>query len=471
MPDPKTIAIAGASGFVGRYLIEHLSQDRQVIALSRSIRPSDRPNIAWRTCDMFSLLQIEEGLAGADVAVYLAHSMLPSARLTQGRFEDMDLILADNFARAAATAGIQQIVYLGGIVSDDRVLSPHLRSRLEVERALGSYGVPVTTLRASIIVGAGGTSFGMLRRLIENAPILPAPPWTSSRCQPIAIGDVVQLIDGCLGQPWAFHQTYDVAGPDICSYRELMVEAARALGRPVQLVTLPLSPPSRLVTWGVHLITGDPRELVGPLLESLSHSMIAPERDLQDRLDIPGVPLHEMLRRAVDDPPPPEPPTGTRPKPFKNTVRSVQRMPLPVGRDAEWAAQEYMRWLPGAAFTLIQVDVHDQICRFRVIGMTQPLLELAYSPERSTPDRTLFYVTRGLLSAPGNKRGRLEFRQALNKRTMIAAIHDFVPRLPWFIYKYSQAIAHAWVMFLFGQHLGEQPDASSAEAPSSVGAS
>ena len=136
-----TVAIAGASGFVGRALSQYLLPDFRVIGLAR--RPEASPHAAgleWRKCDLFSLLECEQALVGVETAVYLVHSMLPSARLTQGTFPDLDLIIADNFTRSAAKAGVKHIVYLGGLVPDVPVLSRHIQSRLEVEQTLGSRG-------------------------------------------------------------------------------------------------------------------------------------------------------------------------------------------------------------------------------------------------------------------------------------------------------------------------------------------
>ncbi|MFM8230130.1 MAG: NAD-dependent epimerase/dehydratase family protein, partial [Chthoniobacterales bacterium] len=165
-----TVVVAGASGFVGMALLPVLAENFDVVALSRSANP-ELPRVRWTRCDLFSLLQTERALQGADYVVYLVHSMLP-ARLTQARFEDMDFILADNFARSAARAGVKQIVYLGGIIPNDAQLSRHLASRLEVERVLSARGVPVTSLRAGLIVGPRGSSFRIMLRLVRRSPVL-----------------------------------------------------------------------------------------------------------------------------------------------------------------------------------------------------------------------------------------------------------------------------------------------------------
>ena len=139
------VAIAGATGFVGALLLKTLPGDFHVVALRRVSTADKSPSpdgITWKTCDLYSMLQIEKALEGVDTAVYLVHSMLPTARLTQSSFEDADLLLADNFARAAKRAGVKRIIYLGGIIPETSRLSRHLLSRLEVEKALSSQGVP-----------------------------------------------------------------------------------------------------------------------------------------------------------------------------------------------------------------------------------------------------------------------------------------------------------------------------------------
>lgn len=136
-PERATVVLAGGSGFVGQALAARLSERFRVVGLSRSERPPDQHVDEWRKADLFNLRDAERALVGANYAIYLVHSMLPSARLTQGTFEDLDLICADNFARAAKSAGVEQIVFLGGLLPTQRDLSPHLASRVEVEKTLG----------------------------------------------------------------------------------------------------------------------------------------------------------------------------------------------------------------------------------------------------------------------------------------------------------------------------------------------
>ncbi|MCB9540487.1 MAG: NAD(P)H-binding protein [Myxococcales bacterium] len=463
MSDLPTVVVAGAAGFVGRALLDALAGDAHRVGLSRSRRPGvAEDGVEWRACDLFSLLDAERGLAGADLAVYLVHSMLPSAHLTQGRFQDFDLVLADNFARAAAHAGVRRIVYLGGLVPEDGALSAHLQSRLEVERALGAHGVPVTTLRAGLVVGPHGSSSTILTKLVGRLPVMLTPRWTATPTQPIALRDVVELIGYCLRTPETAGGTYDVGAPEVLTYREMMAETARVMGVSRRFVPVPLLTP-RLSTLWVSLVTGASRALVGPLVESLRHPMVCGDRRLQTQAGQTPTPFAEAMRAALQaEQAPAKPRRRRRARSPQRDVRSVQRLPLPPGRDAMWVARAYTRWLPDAFRPMLAVEHEGPRVVFRLRPGGRHLLELTLSEDRSTPDRALLYVTGGALAEvdpTDARRGRLEFRAVLDDRAVVAAVHDFVPRLPWPIYAATQAWAHLAVMHAFGLYLGRQPAA------------
>ena len=163
----QKIVLAGATGFIGRWIIEEFQNDYQIIALSRKkVKRNPNKKIIWRTVDLYSMSSTEKALEDADIAIYLVHSMQPSTRLNQGEFEDTDLLLADNFSRAAQKNKLKQIIYLGGILpKDNHEISSHLLSRYEVEMTLGARDTPLAAIRAGIIIGPGGSSFKIVTNL------------------------------------------------------------------------------------------------------------------------------------------------------------------------------------------------------------------------------------------------------------------------------------------------------------------
>lgn len=488
------VAIAGATGFVGAALRERLAEDYRVIGLTRSPNKAAQQDpgdpVEWRHCDLYSLLQLEEALDGVDFAVYLVHSMLPSSRLTQGTFADLDLVLADNFARAAETSGVRQIVYLSGLLPDDTEdLSRHLRSRWEVEKTLSAHATPVTTLRAGLVVGPGGSSLAILVNLVRRLPAMVLPSWTDSDTQPISLRDVIRAIDLVLGSPEAYTGHFDIGGPAPMSYREMMQRTGDVMGFDRPMVGVPVITPKLSTLW-ISLITGSPRALAGPLVASLRHDMVVTDNPVQRAIAPEALTFEAALDASLDanghllpDPRQSHRRSDDRSIRSARLVRSVQRFDLPSGRTAEWAGMEYMRWLDGFAAQLIRVEVDQpeatqgpspeasgaMTARFFVGPLRKPVLELTYAPDRSQPDRALFYVTGGLLyNADARARARLEFRSVLGGECLIAAIHDFAPRLPWGLYRLTQAVAHLFVMQRFGRHLEKLSDPEAEEDPNSA---
>jgi uncharacterized protein YbjT (DUF2867 family) len=466
-PRRPRVVVAGASGFVGRALLPRLAARFDVVALSRATASDaeDPTGVRWQVCDLFSLRETGIALAGADYAVYLVHSMMPSARLTQGSFADIDLVIADNFARAAEQAGLRQIVYLGGLAPRDGPLSQHLESRLEVERTLGSRGVPVTAVRAGLVVGAGGSSFQILVRLVRRLPLMLCPSWTRTLTQPIALADVVEAIAGVVGAPDAMGAVLEVGGPDVLSYRDMMQRTALLLGKRTRAFSVPFFTPGLSRLW-VTLVTRTPRSLVAPLIQSLRHPMVASRDDLTKRLGRPGLGFEDSVRQALEDEAAsPDVKRETQIATLADerhrlraarTVRSIQRLPLPPHWDAARVAHEYAAWLPRLLWPLIQVDVDSAgSCGFRVRPFRRLLLRLRLEQERSTSDRQLFRIDDGVLvhRRDGVSPGRLEFREVLERRFVLAAIHDYEPALPWAVYSVTQALVHLWVMRRFERHL------------------
>ncbi len=453
MSKPAQVVVAGASGFIGEAVGPLLAPLFSAIGLSRKTRAGVHGYQSFRGCDLFSLAQTEVALEGARYAVYLVHSMTPSAHLTQARFEDLDLLCADNFARAAAKSGVEQIVYLGGILPRTGQLSTHLESRREVEQVLGAYGVPVTTLRAALVIGPGGSSFEILDRLVRRLPVMFTPRWTATLSQPVARADVAHLLAFSVGRTEVYGRTFDVGGPEVLTYRELLVRTAQAAEKRRRIFPVPFLSPRLSRLW-VTLVTGAPKALVAPLIESLEHEMIATGGDelflLASR---EKTPLDAMLKEAVTTPQLEKPKAFQGPpKGGRRLARSVQRMRVPKGRDAAWAVEDHLRFLPklfrGGIRVVLEEDGH--LCHFRSLGVE--LLTLRYDQTQRGSDRQILWVVGGLLSGPDQK-GRLEFRLLPDGETLITAVHDFHPRLPWPLYRATQALAHAFVMRAFAWSL------------------
>ncbi|MFO8233457.1 MAG: NAD(P)H-binding protein [Longimonas sp.] len=474
------VAIAGATGFVGTALRTTLASDYHVRALTRSPARKqsnarrDSP-VEWRHCDLFDPYAVQQALQGVDYVLYLVHSLHASARLTQARAPDLDLLLADNVARAAETQNVKQIITLGGLVPDMDNLPQRLRSRREVENALASCKTPLTALRAGLIVGRGGTWLRMLINLVRRVPIMILPSWTSAKTQPIVRADVVRAIEHVLGTRRHYSATYDLGGPDVMSYREMLKRTARVLGLSRPMGTVPVTSPRLSKLW-VWLFSGAPWALVSPFVDSLRYQAAVDSNPLQEELR-PGMRTFEQgLRSAVDENgrPYPNPRSALRSEDQalmrkQSMVRSVQRLPLPSGYTARDVANQYMRWLPRIGGPLLRCTVaRKRVCRIQLKPLGITLLELSYAPDRSPTGRQLFYVTGGLLARMpdgAHNAGRLEFRRTADGTHILAAIHDFSPMLPWKVYNATQAVAHLLVMNGFGRHLQHLADRRSNAQP------
>ncbi|KAB8028073.1 NAD-dependent epimerase/dehydratase family protein [Fluviispira multicolorata] len=455
MQNKPTIIIAGASGFIGNNLINELSEKYNVKALSRKNLKSDKVN--WVKCDLYNLRETEEAFNGCDYLVYLVHSMNKGTRLTQAEFEDLDLIIADNAAKAAKKSQLKQIIYLGGIIPpNEENLSRHLKSRQEVETILSCSGIPVTRIRAAIIIGAGSTSFKMVFSLVKKLKFMICPKWTNSLSYPVDVDDVVKMISLSIANEETYNETIDAFGPEKLTYIEFMQMTAKSLGLkryiyPISFSTLYLS------KFWVVLITGQYYEIVSPLVDSLKYNMIPKNIKLFQKYIPNPISLKQSLDKAIAKE------KETKKKIIKlskselleNNVRSVQRLFLPDGWNAIDVAQEYTKWLPKFLFFFIRSQIEGEYIHFKLFGIK--LLTLYHSTDRSSLDRQLFYIRGGfLVKKPVFPNARLEFRISPHEQSVVAAIHDFYPSLPWYIYRFTQAVAHALVMELFNKFLREK---------------
>jgi uncharacterized protein YbjT (DUF2867 family) len=238
---------------------------------------------------------LPQALAGVDIAYYLVHS------LDSDDFEQMDAHASKAFGEAAAQAGVRQIVYLGGLGAEDAHLSAHLRSRREVEGLLGAGGVPVTVLRAGIVVGKGGISWELTRQLVKNLPAMVVPKWVSTRTQPIAVDDVVRYLVGVADVPEALGRVFEIGGPDQLSYLEMLEIASEiSSGRRVPIVTVPVLTP-RLSSYWLALVTDVNATTGRNLIDSMGTEVLVTDHSIRDVVPGEPIPYDEAVRRALEE--------------------------------------------------------------------------------------------------------------------------------------------------------------------------
>jgi uncharacterized protein YbjT (DUF2867 family) len=297
------VAVIGATGYVGGRLVPQLiTAGHTVRCLARSPERLDR--VSWRddvevvTADVLDRASLEAAFDGIEAVFYLVHAMGQS-----GDFEQLDRTGAENTRAAAEACGVGHIVYLGGLGRDDAErLSPHLASRHEVGTVLARGRVPVTELRAAVIIGSGSVSFEMLRHLSEVLPVMVCPRWvTRTRCQPIAIADVLHYLVAVLDSGPAASRVLEIGGPDVVTYREMMDRYAAVAGlrRRVVVPVNVLSP--RLSSQWINLVTPLPYQLAKPLVESLVNDVVVrPDRDIRGVIPHEPISFDEAVRRALD---------------------------------------------------------------------------------------------------------------------------------------------------------------------------
>ena len=451
----QNIAIAGATGFIGRWFIDRYKNEFNITALSRKkVANNNQSAVKWKQVDLYSISSTTEALANIDIAIYLVHSMMPSTRLNQGSFEDTDILLADNFSRASEQCNLKQIIYVGGILpKDEYTISKHLQSRYEVEKTLGSRTTPLTSIRAGIIIGPNGSSFRIVQKLVKNLPVMACPEWTKSLNQPIDILDALKIIKSCIGNEKTFNKPLEIGGDQVITYMDLLKITAKKMNKKRLIFSLSFITVGLSKLW-VSLITSTSKFLVSPLIESLKHKMtINPENSIG--FNINYISVEDSVEKALNSKEKiPINPEFVNLKKEKNTVRSVQRIANPSNRSIDFVARIYPIWLKKRFADLLKANYDGKFIKFSFLLI--PLLELKVIKSRSDDNRKLFYITGGWL-VKRTSLGWLEFRSVLNNEYMIAGIHEYVPSLPWYIYKYTQAKLHLIVMKRFEKFLFSVP--------------
>jgi uncharacterized protein YbjT (DUF2867 family) len=286
------VLVAGASGFVGRRLCPALIKaGYDVQAMTRHPESYEGGGAAVYG-DVHDPQTLQEALTGCQAAYYLVHS------LDSPDFERKDADAAWAFAEAAAAAGLQRIVYLGELGDDDDDLSAHLRSRRGVEQLLGSAGVPVTTLRAGIIVGHGGISWELTRQLVAHLPAMITPRWVRTRTQPIAIDDVVRYLVGVLELPEAANRAYDIGGPEVLEYVTMMRRVAQIQGRRFLVMPVPLLTPQLSALW-LALVTDVDTQTAHALVDSMTNEVVVRDDSIRSLVPFDPMGYDEAVRLAL----------------------------------------------------------------------------------------------------------------------------------------------------------------------------
>ncbi len=286
------VAVIGATGTIGRPLVEALARTHDVVGVAR--RPPRDNQVNWIAADATDAVAISSALEGINVVYHLVHS------LGSADFEERDRAAATAVAESAAAVGATQVVYLGGLGEEASELSPHLRSRAETADILAGGAVPLTTLRAAMIVGPGSVAFETILALVERLPVMVCPRWVSVETQPVALADVLTALAGVCGKPAAYGQTFDLGGPEVMTYRTMLERTAHLRGKHPILIEIPFLTP-RLSSLWLHLVTPTNVSVARPLVEGLRIPTVAHDDRIWELVKTRRTTFDESVQAALRD--------------------------------------------------------------------------------------------------------------------------------------------------------------------------
>jgi len=289
------VLVTGATGFIGGRLVPALlERGHDVVALVRDADRYERPDgvdVVER-----DLLDPSTSFPAVDAAYYLVHSMG-----TGDDFAARDRLAARTFVDAADAAGVDRVVYLGGLGGDDDVLSEHLRSRREVEYVLDGGAFDLTTLRAAVVVGDGSASFDIIEQLAARLPVMVTPQWVRTDCQPIFADDVIEYLVGVLDAPGTADDTFEVGGPDVLTYEAMIERTAEILvGRAPFILRVPMLTPRLSARW-LWLVTDVSPSIARPLVDGLRTTVVVTDDRIDDHVRVDRTPFDEAVRRTLGD--------------------------------------------------------------------------------------------------------------------------------------------------------------------------
>jgi len=293
------ILLTGATGYIGKRLLPVILElGHQVVCCVRDKKrfPSEgiylHSGISLLEVDFLKYIQSSEAIKDIDVAYYLIHSMSSNT----GDFEKLEAVSAENFIQLVQQTSAKQIIYLGGI-TNEKILSKHLTSRKNVEDILSKGDIPLTTIKAGIIVGSGSASFEIIRDLVEKLPLMITPRWLDTKCQPIAIRNVLEFLSGVLLKPETFNQSYDIGGPDVLTYKEMLLQFAGVRGLKRYIYTVPVMTP-RLSSYWLYFVTSTSYKLAVNLVHSMKVEVVANDNRLEKLLDIHPITYKDAVKLA-----------------------------------------------------------------------------------------------------------------------------------------------------------------------------
>lgn len=275
------ILLTGANGYIGRRLLPILvMQGHEVICLVRDKRrilleENLIDKVQFYEADLLKSEQLQKLPKDIEAAYYLVHALGSSS----SKFQQMEKDIAENFVAAIDRTNCQQIIYLGGI-SNDESLSKHLSSRKDTESTLSKANAPLTVLRAAIIIGSGGASFEIIRDLVEKLPVMLAPKWLRTRCQPIAIRNVINYLSGILGKVESYDKIFDIGGPDILTYKEMLLQFADVRDLKRHIITVPVLSP-RISSYWLYFVTATSYKIASSLVESMKNEVIVEHKGIE----------------------------------------------------------------------------------------------------------------------------------------------------------------------------------------------
>lgn len=293
------ILLTGATGYIGKRLLPVLLElGHEVVCCVRDKKrfPSEgiyqHPGISLLEVDFLKAIPSSESIKDIDVAYYLIHSMSSNT----ADFEKLEAVSAENFIRLVQQTQARQIIYLGGI-TNEVILSQHLASRKNVEVILSKGNIPLTTIKAGIIVGSGSASFEIIRDLVEKLPLMITPKWLDTKCQPIAIRNVLEFLSGVLLKPETFNQSYDIGGPDVLTYKEMLLQFAAVRGLKRYIYTVPVMTP-RLSSYWLYFVTSTSYKLAVNLVHSMKVEVVANDNRLEKLLGIQPIAYKDAVKLA-----------------------------------------------------------------------------------------------------------------------------------------------------------------------------